>query len=414
MSRTIVWFCFLGLLLITSSLGAQSATDSSLLLPEIEVLAPNLREVPIGSVSKEWNSATAQQMGFQSIADLLQLDQTTFVKSYGSGSLATSSVRGGSAGHTLVLWNGFPIHSPMLGLLDLSLLPINAAENIKLQKGGAAALWGSGAIGGVLSLNNKPGWEKGWQTTLGSQAGSFGHWQHRLQVQAGSENFQSVTKVLHEHAQNDFRYEPAPGLEAVPLDNAKLSKQNIQQDFYLRLPRKNAAPDQIKLHLWWQQANRQIPPTLTQTRSEAYQYDQSTRINLSWQRYFAKATTTMRAAWYDEDLDYFDPQTKLEALSNFRSWLAESHTQWQWSQRQDFQIGLSHFYTVAKADGYAVAASENRSALFATHRVRFDRLQWQLSLRQALIDQQWAPLLPMFGVSMDVTPTIQLRGKLSR
>ena len=151
--------------------------------------------------TEKLNSLPAQNLG-----ELLNTESGTFIKTYGSGSLATSSIRGGSAGHTLVLWNGFSLQSPVLGLLDLSLLPLSSAEEISLQKGGNSALWGSGAIGGVIALNNKSDFNNKIFTNIKSTFGSFGNFNQEVKFGFGNSRVQSVTKLIHQQGENDFKY----------------------------------------------------------------------------------------------------------------------------------------------------------------------------------------------------------------
>ena len=135
------------------SLVAQVADTIDIEAVEVKGFLP--RGTTQGAITQSWSTTNLEKLPATNLAELLAQEAGVYIKSYGLGSLATSSVRGGSAGHTLVLWNGIPIQSPMLGLLDLSLLPISFSESISLQKGGNGANWGSGAIGGTISLKNE-------------------------------------------------------------------------------------------------------------------------------------------------------------------------------------------------------------------------------------------------------------------
>ena len=145
---------FLILFVFSISVTAVAQVDT-LELRELEVSATTIRQTPIGSPNQTWSSETLQQLPARNIAELLTNETGVFIKNYGAGSLATSSIRGGSASHTLVLWNGLPVQSPMLGQLDLSLLPSNFVENVSVEYGGNTSMWGSGAIGGTIALDNQ-------------------------------------------------------------------------------------------------------------------------------------------------------------------------------------------------------------------------------------------------------------------
>ena len=81
--------------------------SDTIFIPEIKVVAPSIREEAIGGQTNQW-SAKSELISLSNTAELL--DQNGIhIKSYGANSLATSSIRGGSAGHTLVLLNGLRI-----------------------------------------------------------------------------------------------------------------------------------------------------------------------------------------------------------------------------------------------------------------------------------------------------------------
>ncbi len=57
--------------------------------------------------------------------------------------MATASFRGTAPSHTQVSWNGISISSPMLGMVDFSLIPVYIIDDLTL-KHGAASLVGPG------------------------------------------------------------------------------------------------------------------------------------------------------------------------------------------------------------------------------------------------------------------------------
>src|SRR5665213_1406037 len=127
---------------------SQEHKDSIKQLPVVEVSSSRLNTFASGNKSETFDSTLLNHYSTGNLADLLANESQVFIKSYGLGSLAMSSFRGAGAEQTAVLWNGFNLQSPMNGLLDLSLVPINFMDEVRLQYGGAGALWGSGAVGG--------------------------------------------------------------------------------------------------------------------------------------------------------------------------------------------------------------------------------------------------------------------------
>ncbi|MFZ2900809.1 MAG: TonB-dependent receptor [Saprospiraceae bacterium] len=390
---------------------AQSLADTILSIPQIEITATAIRQQPAGSATQKWQEAQLSKSPAANLADLLSMEAGTYVKNYGAGSVATSSVRGGSAGHTLILWNGLPVQNPMLGLSDLSLLPVQAATSISFTRGGNAALWGSGAIGGVLSLDNKPDFSQRVKLESITQGGSFGHFQQQLKIGLGNEKFQSATRISHQRADNDFYYFVAAGLPERQQTNARFSQQLLMQDFYWKINHRH----RLTLHFWGQQTGRQIPPTLVQSRSEAHQDDLAARIMLEYRYLAGKGLLELKTGYFDERLNYFDDQILLESRSRFRTFLAEITAQRQWGRSHHLFVGNTHTFTQAWSAGYREnIPSEYRTALFASWKFQRKKFSSQASLRQEMADGKLLPTLPALGMDWQLHPSLTLKGKISR
>lgn len=389
----------------------QSLADTILSFPPVEITATAIREQPAGSHTEKWSAEQLARMPAGNLAELLSTAAGTYIKSYGPGSVATSSVRGGSAGHTLVLWNGLPVQNPMLGLSDLTLLPVQAAGSVRFTRGGNAAMWGSGAIGGVLSLDNSPDFSRRIHLESITQAGSFGHFQQQLNIGLGNEKIQSSTRISHQQAENDFFYFVADGFPERQQSNARFLQQSLMQDLYWKVNRRH----HFALHFWGQQTARQIPPTNVQSRSEAHQNDLTARIMLDYRYLARRGLWQVKTGYFDEQLDYFDDLILLESRSRFRTFFAEMTGQWQWGRWHHFFAGNTHTYARAWSAGYREnVPSEYRTALFASWKYHRKKISIQGSLRQEMADGQLLPVLPALGVDWNIQPKLTLRGKISR
>ncbi len=395
---------------LTKVNGQSIEQDSSVVLPVIQVNSSKRRLSVVGSVNREWQADQMEKLSINNFADLLGTETGTYIKSYGQGSLATSAVRGGSAGHTLVLWNGLPIQSPMLGQLDLALLPIQTAETITFTKGGNAAMWGSGAIGGVINLESEADFSQKLKINSGIRFGSFGHFQQRLSIGMGNKKLQSVTKFSHQQARNDYYYFLADDLPERQQTNARLSRQFLGQDLYWKLNSRN----HLALHLWWQQSDRQIPPTNVQNSSKAHQDDLTTRLLLNYTGIHGKGVWNIKAGFFDEHLNYFDDLILLESRNHFRTFLVEMAGQWFWKEHE-FLIGNFHAQTRAWSAGYGEnIPDEYRTALFASWKYKRGKWNTQFSLRQEVAAGVFVPVVPAFGFDWHFIPSFSIKGKISR
>lgn len=381
--------------------------DTMLSIDEVEILGRDLRNNQVGSQTQQYNAQTLATLPARNIAELLQQESSIFIKTYSSGSLATSSMRGGNAGHTLVLWNNLPIQSPMLGLLDLSLLPSNMAETVTVQQGGGTTMWGSGAVGGVISLQNKANFDNKISANTQVTFGSFGLFQQNVSAKIGTPKFQSHTKISYQQAENDFIAQLAPTIERQQT-NAAFNQRNILQDFYFKPNSKHT----FATHFWYQQSNRQIPPTSVQTRSEAHQNDKAFRLIMDW-NYVNKSVWNGKVGFFKEYLNYFDEQIVLVSLSDFSTVLGELDTK-IYTNYGRFHFGTTHTFTEAKANGYANTPTEYRAALFATHHWNYKNWQTQLSIRQEIVNGQIIPITPMLGIEKALGKMVDFKLKVSK
>src|SRR4029077_21038118 len=90
----------------------------------------------------------------------------------GVGSLETVRIRGSVSSETLVLIDGCPASGYELGPSDLSEIPVESIDHIEIVRGGASALYGPNAMGGVINVITKRGTGK-TTADLTAQAGSY-------------------------------------------------------------------------------------------------------------------------------------------------------------------------------------------------------------------------------------------------
>jgi outer membrane receptor for ferrienterochelin and colicins len=70
------------------------------------------------------------------------------------GSVSTAQIRGSESGQVLIMINGRRINDAQSGMFDLSNLPVTRedVERIEVLRGGASALYGADAMGGVINI----------------------------------------------------------------------------------------------------------------------------------------------------------------------------------------------------------------------------------------------------------------------
>ncbi len=398
-----------GMLAFCSLASAQS--DSSFFLPQVQVLAPAARMQPVGARVEQLDSARLTWHASENAAEVLIRRSGFYVRNYGPGSLATTSARGGSSAQTAVVWNGLPLQSPMLGQLDFALLPAFFSDDMAIQYGTSTAAWGSGAVGGALLLNNTSNWKPGLSVSTRVGMGSFGWRQTSSALRYGRTYWASSTRLFIESAQNDFLYRPAPTLPYQRQTNAQLQQQAALQEFFFRTRPQGAT---LVVRSWWQNTFRQIPPTITQRRSEAEQGDAAWRTALHWRKPGQRGFWEIRAAHFEESIRYRDPLLLQDTRSVFRTQMGEAETILRVGKRWRHQTSLTYVQTQARTPAYGSEARQWRAALFSSWMWQTDRWRAQIDARVEQIDGHWAPFIPGMGVECQLNSHWHLRARAAR
>ena len=147
--------------------------DSVITINEINVSSTRVKVFNTGYKIENFDSTLIKNLSNQSLSDLLLMNNAVYIKSYGNGALSMPSLRGTGANHTAVIWNGINLQSNMNGTLDLSMVPLANNYEVYLQYGAASSLYGSGAIGGSINLNNKAQFNQGHHLKISTGLGSF-------------------------------------------------------------------------------------------------------------------------------------------------------------------------------------------------------------------------------------------------
>lgn len=164
-----------------------------------------LNEVPVTPRLSDFSSThhlhkidtlIQNSQGLNNIGQLLQNENSVFIKSYGPSSIATASIRGGNAGQTAVTWNGMSLRNPMLGETDLSILSTLLTDNIQVQHGGSTAMWGSGSVAGTIHLRNEAKFNGGSEASVLFNNGSFRNNGFALLASYSEEQFATSTRLL--------------------------------------------------------------------------------------------------------------------------------------------------------------------------------------------------------------------------
>src|SRR5574343_1665714 len=94
----------------------------------------------------------------------------------------------------------------MHGQSDFNLIPVGLMDDVDVYYGGNSALYGGGAIGGAVALQNKGAYQQ-QKISYGISLGSFEAQQHWLSVSKGNAKAYVTIKAYGLQARNNIRYQ---------------------------------------------------------------------------------------------------------------------------------------------------------------------------------------------------------------
>jgi iron complex outermembrane receptor protein len=307
-------FCSLGL-------GAQTYMDRDTFpLPEIKVGGLKKGEVSFGR-PYTLDKSLLEDRKTAHLADVLSQSSPLFIRSYGLGGLATASFRGTLAAHTKVFWQGMPIHSPMVGQLDLSLLPLFFIDEMRVLPGGAGMEEGIGALGGVLSLGSQAESNGGLGGNWVLERGSFGNLRMLGRMNFSKGRHSMSIRAMRLTADNDFVFTNTARFDRREerQKNAQVKQSGLMTDYYY-----NGKSSGIwSTHLWWQKSERALPALMSFAgagRTEFQNDDSFRALAMNQKRLGTEGLQRLRLGWNHMYLNYhLSHATPLGKLVNYDS-----------------------------------------------------------------------------------------------
>jgi len=387
--------------------GSLPAQEDTLQLQEITVSDYRSRISSQNFSEIKVDSATQSNFLSSSVAQMLLRQNIAFVRSYGPANIASLSVRGSTAQQTAVIWNGVNINNPMLGQTDVSLLPVGLFDDISLQKGALSGYWGSGAMAGALNLQSGAQ-SKGLSIKASSSYSTLQNFTQWVSADLSHGKWSSSTKMLADLSANKYQfYRNADSLTVQTQSHAQTRQYALMQDLGLKINDKQ----QIGLHVWLQDAERQVPYTLQEIKQDAIQNDRTFRGMLDWKFRQNKYQLTARAAFFNESLIYKNETYSIRSDNFFNTALADLEGQFHLPKGFTLVAGSSNSVSFAKTQGYEKEQQFSRISLFENISWKNHRINAGIYGRQEIFNSE--VFVPTGGLTASVSIFKWLIGKVN-
>lgn len=394
---------------------AQIADSTSLVqLGEVTITNTRLQNYATGHFIQSVDSVTSRYAVATNAAELFRKFGYGHIRSYGVGGVNTPSFRGTGPNHTAILWNGINIMSPMLGQSDLSLVPITFIDDVQLQSGGSASLYGSGAIGGTIQFNNKAVFKQGFNLSFTENNGSFNTFFHGLSATWSEKKWISSTKVFQTSAENNFRFlntNIAPAEEQRREHNA-VEQHGILQQNYFQVDPKNL----LSFRFWYQDNHYEIPePTTVFREGVSTQRDQFFRSMIGWNHDYEKGHLFVQSAHVHHLLHYKNPLINVDSPGSFDSFINTVENTVDAARDLEWTSGVNYtFESTNSVDLNNGGPQRNRVALYTALKHTPGKWTNVLSARQEMVNGKLTPFAPSLGVDYSLQRYISFFGSVTR
>ena len=346
------------------------------------------------------DSAVLKDYSHDNISDVISENTPIYIKNYGSGGIATISLRGTGAGYTQLAWNGVNINSPMLGQTDLYLVPAGFFDGMNILYGSESLSLNSGGIGGIINIETKPAWKDETNLTANISAGSFGRYSAMVKVKTGNKVFQSSTKALFQSADNNFRYlnnfiSNDPVYER--RKNAEVNQNSFMQELYFR-----GVKNVISARIWYQQADRNIPVPIVNLQPDhgENQKDEFLRTMICYNGYSGKNDYNASLSWFSEKLNYQNPLMAINSKNLANTFIIKNGFETVVNHSTSVSFTLNDEISIVNSVNYNGLISRNLASLTASARRIFgERAGFTALIRQTLKDNNF--IVPDFSAGLD-------------
>ncbi len=408
------------------NLDAQGIRDSVFEIREVEVSRQgSFVSEKAGMKETQVDSAVLNTKIIRNLSDVLSENTQVFIRNYGRGALATASFRGTATNHTRVSWNGIPLNSPMLGMVDFSLIPVYMVDEMNLQHGAASLGFLSGGLGGHVELNNTARWNNRFSGSYYQGLGSFSSFDEFVRVNAGNTRFQSGTRLYHSYSKNDYPFtnKYLPGYPEMRNQDGGYRNMGASQEFYLRLGEKHI----LSARVWFQDAHRSLPGVQSRQLRDTSVYRRNREDNrfvkavLGLQSYHTKLNSGFQTGLDHQSLDYVvrtgirgqGEILPVNSGSRITSWFNRYNAEYKASDLLSFRLnGNYNYYRISTLDtavlqGYD--ADRHELSLFGGAYLNFrERLLLSFQLRKDWLSDIESPVNVSMGFTLKLLDQEQL------
>ncbi|NMC37026.1 MAG: TonB-dependent receptor plug domain-containing protein [Bacteroidales bacterium] len=390
---------YIALFLSPHLYGQMSLNSDTILIREVIISGISSAGTISEAKTVEIDSSEIAGYRHHTISDLISEKTTLYIKSYGPGGISTPSLRGTSAGHTQISWNGVNLNNPMLGQFDLSLVPAGMIDGIGVFMGGGSLEMGSGGMGGIINLETQPDWSDKTSIMVNPGIGSFGKYSGLARINTGGARLHSSTRAYYQKSENDFRFlntSLGPNPEWERRENSQFNQRGVIQEIYL----KASGNTTLSGRFWYQSANRNMPvpitvPTLNPPEK---QYDESFRSMVNIETTRKETEYKITGAYISDYLHYTNQSASTDSRNLSRNAIFRASISKGLGNSTRFRFDFNDEINLINSNNYISNRIRNLASAGLISETELNKkISARISIRENLVDRKL--LVPDFSVS---------------
>ena len=341
-----------------------------------------------------------------SLTSLLNYNTVIYFKENGLGMVSSPSFRGTTAQQTAVVWNGININSQLLGQTDFNTISTRGYNSIDVKAGGGSVVYGSGAIGGTIHLNNDLKFTNTFKNNLEIYYGDYNTLSAVYGIIAATNKWTTNASFTRNSSDNDFKFIGEEGKNT----NGQYYNNNLSTAIGYKLNATNS----IKFYSEIYDGERHFSITSPYAIKTKYQ-DYNTRNLLAWTSSMGKSVSNLKLAYITEHYNYFaDIETEGYTSGGVKSFIAKYDFVYELAPKISLNTILDYNKSNGLGSGIGTNSRQIGGLSVLLKQSLTEKWNYELSARKEISNVYKSPVLFSAGSTFDFSKFYQLKFNISR
>ena len=343
-----------------------------------------------------------------SLSDLLRFQSNIYIKENGRGATSSPSFRGTGAQRTAFVWNGINVNSIFLGQGDINNLNLLSYENVGIKFGGGSVIYGSGAIGGSVHLNNTLDFNKGFHGSLFLEYASFGTLNSFIKTKFSNEKLSFSFSANHSKSDNDYEVAEKKFINR----NGEYQNTGFNLGLAYKINENN--------EFYWQTQHydsNQHYPIFDENQTKTKYLVQTFRSLAGWKLNSNKIKNDLKLVYLEDNFQYFGDITKAKSSGGTgKQYIVRNDLDYFLSNKSS--LNLISEYQYNQGEGYQSGIQNpkrnqvNLSLLYRNEQLA--KFYWELGAKYDFVEGYESPFLFSASGKYKVNDLYQTSVNISR